>query len=61
MFAFAVLFNDRVYDSPELRKPLQEELWGGMFNRYSKYTRMKESNAKKRQHDESLWGPEDQT
>ena len=25
VFAFAVLFNDKVYHSPKLRKPLQEE------------------------------------
>jgi hypothetical protein len=57
VFAFAVLFNDKIYSTPALRKPLQEELWGGMFGRYSKYKREREQ--RKKQHHESLWGPDD--
>ena len=45
-FVFAVLFNDKIYNSPELRKPLQEEFWGGMFERYSKYKREREQLKK---------------
>jgi hypothetical protein len=57
VFAFAVLFNDRIYDSPKLRKPLQEEHWGGMLSRYSKYKTQRQQ--RRRQRDESLWGGED--
>jgi hypothetical protein len=56
-FIFAVLFNGRIYDSPKLRKPLQEEFWGGMFGRYSKYKSEREQRREQRH--ESLWGPED--
>jgi hypothetical protein len=59
VFAFAVLFNDKIYDSPELRKPLQEKFWGGMFGRYSKFK--KEREERKRQEHEELWGAEDTT
>jgi hypothetical protein len=57
MFVFAVLFNDKIYNSPALRKPLQEEFWGGMFERYSKYKAQREQ--RKRQEHEALWGAED--
>ena len=57
VFVFAVLFNDKVYDSPKLRKPLQEEFWGGMFERYSKYKARRQQL--RRQRHESRWGAED--
>ena len=57
-FVFAVLFNDRIYRSAELRKPLQEEFWGGMFERYLKYKRGREQRKKHER--EELWGPEDE-
>jgi hypothetical protein len=56
-FIFAVLFNDSIYANPALRKPLQEEFWGGMFSRYSKYKREREQRKKQRH--EALWGAED--
>jgi hypothetical protein len=56
VFAFAVLFNDRIYDRPELRKPLQGEFWGGMFERYSKYKSQRQQL--RRQRHESRRGAE---
>jgi hypothetical protein len=35
--ALCCLFNDRIYGNPALRKPLQAEFWGGMYERYQKY------------------------
>jgi hypothetical protein len=57
VFVFAVLFNDKIYNSPALRKPLREGFWEGMFSRYSKYK--KEREQRKRQKHEELWGAED--
>src|SRR5215469_10527456 len=58
-FVFAVLFNDNIYKDPALRKPLQENFWGGMFGRYSKYKNEREQRKKHEQ--EELWGAEDTT
>ena len=55
-FAFAVLFNDRIYDSPALRKPLREEYWGGMFERYQRYRTQREKLRQQRR--EALLGAE---
>ena len=57
VFAFAVLLNDGIYRSPELRKPLREEFWGGLFGRYSKYKTQREQL--RRQRNEALWGGEE--
>ena len=47
-FVFAVLFNDKVYNSAELRKPLREHYWGGMFERYQKYKTQREELRRRR-------------
>jgi hypothetical protein len=58
VFVFAVLFNPRIYNHPELRKPLQEEFWCGMFERYSYLKREKERRRKQRS--EAILGPENE-
>jgi hypothetical protein len=58
VFIFAVLFNSRIYYSPELRKILKDEFLFDMFSRrYSKYKREREQRNKRRH--ESLRGADD--
>jgi hypothetical protein len=56
VFVFAVLFNDKIYSSPALRKKLQAVFWGGMFARYSRYKTQREQREKQKHH--ALWGAE---